>query len=189
MRKRIGRVARSGVLILLAVFLNLGVSHAQEENEIGRSIGKVSTNGDLIVVELDDGALGSKNLFNLVGRTLHFIPDRSAYRVETGALQWDADYGPELSGAEVTLHQFDFPFSGKRWSSFLVGASGSAEGVRSPDVQHSQRKFNTGIVVVVEHGKTPSRELIERANEIRRQWTYNWETVTGHRASMTTNPR
>lgn len=125
MRKRGGRSARSGVLILLAVFLNLGVSHAQEENETGRSIGKVSTSGDLIVIELDDGALGTKNLFNLVGRTLRFIPDRSRYRVETGALQWDADFGTELSGAEVTLSQFDLPFSGKRWKSFLVGTSGS----------------------------------------------------------------
>jgi hypothetical protein len=65
----------------------------------------------------------------------------------------------------------------------------AAEGPRLPDVAHSQRKFNTGIVVVIEHGKSPSRELIERANGIRRQWMYYWETITGHRASMTTNPR
>jgi hypothetical protein len=65
----------------------------------------------------------------------------------------------------------------------------AAEGPRLPDAAHSQRKFNTGIVVVIEHGKSPSRELIERANGIRRQWMYYWETVTGHRASMTTNPR
>lgn len=125
MRKRTGRSARSGVLILLAVFVNLNASHAQEENESGHSVGKVSTSGDLIVIELYDGALGNKNLFNLVARTLHFLPDRSRYRVETGNLQWDADFGPELSEAEVTLHQFDFPFSGKRWNSFLVGSSGS----------------------------------------------------------------
>jgi hypothetical protein len=49
-------------------------------------------------------------------------------------------------------------------------------------------KFNTGIVVMVEHGKNPSPELIERANGIRRQWIDYWEMVTGHRASMTTNP-
>lgn len=125
MRKRTGRAARSGVLLLFAVFLNISVSHTQEENETGHSIGKVSTNGDLVVIELNDGALGSKNLFNLVGRTLHFIPDRSRYRVETGTLQWDADFGAELSGAEVTLHQSAFPFSRKSWNSFLVGTSGS----------------------------------------------------------------
>ena len=65
----------------------------------------------------------------------------------------------------------------------------AAEGPRSPDVGHSQRKFNTGIVVLVEHGQTPSHDLIERANGIRQQWIQYWETTTGHRASMTTNPR
>jgi hypothetical protein len=63
------------------------------------------------------------------------------------------------------------------------------EGQRSPDVDHSQRKFNSGIVVIVEHGKTPSHVLIERANGIRQQWIDYWETATGHRASMTANPR
>jgi hypothetical protein len=42
--------------------------------------------------------------------------------------------------------------------------------------------------VVVEHGKSPSRELIEQANGIREQWIKYWETTTGHRASMTVNP-
>ena len=65
----------------------------------------------------------------------------------------------------------------------------AAEGSRSPDVDHSQKKFNTGIVVVVEHGHPPSLELLERANGIRMRWIDYWETTTGHRASMTTNPR
>jgi len=38
----------------------------------------------------------------------------------------------------------------------------AAEGPRLPDVVHSQRHFNTGMVVVVEHGKTPGKELLER---------------------------
>ena len=63
------------------------------------------------------------------------------------------------------------------------------EGPRLPDVDHAQKKFNTGIVVVVEHGQKPSRELVERANEIRERWIDYWETTTGHRASMTANPR
>jgi hypothetical protein len=46
----------------------------------------------------------------------------------------------------------------------------AVEGPRLPDVDRSQRKFNTGIVVVVEHGQSPSLELIERANGIRQQW-------------------
>jgi hypothetical protein len=65
----------------------------------------------------------------------------------------------------------------------------SAEGPRLPDVDHSQREFNIGIVVVVEHGQSPTHELTERANGIRRQWIEYWSTTTGHRASMTANPR
>jgi hypothetical protein len=65
----------------------------------------------------------------------------------------------------------------------------AAEGPRQPDVSHSQREFNTGIVVVVEDGRNPSQDLIERADGIRRQWIQYWETTTGHRALMSTNPR
>jgi hypothetical protein len=65
----------------------------------------------------------------------------------------------------------------------------AAEGPRLPDVDHSQRKFNTAIVVVVEHGQSPSHDLVERANAIRERWIDYWWTTTGHRASMTTNPR
>ena len=64
-----------------------------------------------------------------------------------------------------------------------------AEGPRVPDVDHSQREFNTGIVVVVEHGHTPSHDLSERADAIRQQWIEYWDTTTGHRASMATNPK
>lgn len=61
----------------------------------------------------------------------------------------------------------------------------SAEGPRRPDVDHAQKRFNTGIVVMVEHGKKPSRELLERANGIRTAWIDYFATATGHRASMT----
>src|SRR5579875_1434569 len=64
----------------------------------------------------------------------------------------------------------------------------SVEGPRLPDVYHSQRKFNTGIVVMVEHGNRPSPELLERANGIAKAWIDYWGTVTNHRASMTVNP-
>ena len=101
------------------------LSRAQEESAPGRSIGTVSTLEQLIVIELNDGALGKPNLFDLSGRTLRFIPENARYRVENSALQWDADFGPELSGSEVTLQAFTFPFSGQRWSSFSVGATGS----------------------------------------------------------------
>ncbi|HKW64806.1 MAG TPA: hypothetical protein VJN89_19790, partial [Candidatus Acidoferrum sp.] len=65
----------------------------------------------------------------------------------------------------------------------------AAEGPRLPDVNHSQREFNAGIVIVVQHGQKPSPELIERAEAIRKQWIDYFSITTGHRASMTANPR
>jgi hypothetical protein len=65
----------------------------------------------------------------------------------------------------------------------------AAEGPRLPDANHSQRSFNTGIVVIVENGHTPSAELINRANGIRRQWIDYWAITTGGRASMTGSVR
>ena len=125
MQKQNGGLLRSGILVFCGLFVCLSLSDAQEGNEPGHSIGKVSLNGDLIVVELNDGALGKANLFDLTGRTLRFAPEGPGYRVESQALQWDPDLGLEVAGSEVTLHRFAFPFSGKRWSSFLVGTTGS----------------------------------------------------------------
>jgi hypothetical protein len=65
----------------------------------------------------------------------------------------------------------------------------AAEGPRLPGIDKSQKNFNTGMVVVVEHGKTPSPELIERTNGIRERWMDYWTTTTGHRSTMTTSPR
>jgi hypothetical protein len=65
----------------------------------------------------------------------------------------------------------------------------AVEGPRVPAVDKSQKNFNTGIVVIVEHGKKPSGELIERATGIRERWIDYWATTTGHRASMTANPK
>jgi hypothetical protein len=65
----------------------------------------------------------------------------------------------------------------------------AVEGPRLPDVDHAQKNFNTGMVVVVEHGKTPSKELLDRTEGIRLRWMDYWDTTTGHRSAMTTNPR
>ena len=65
----------------------------------------------------------------------------------------------------------------------------AAEGPRLPDMDYSERKFNTGIVVIFEHGQSRSHELIERANGIRRQWVQYLEAATGRRAFMTASPR
>jgi hypothetical protein len=105
--------------------LNPESSYVGQQKAPGHSIGQVSTNGDLIVIELDRAALGQPNLFDLVGRTLRFSPAGSRYRVTNQTLQWEADYGVELTGSEVSLQRFTFPFSGQRWSSFSVGTTGS----------------------------------------------------------------
>ncbi|HLM81705.1 MAG TPA: hypothetical protein VK302_13955 [Terriglobales bacterium] len=88
----------------------VNLSRAQQNNEPGSSIGKVSTKGDLIVMELDDGVLGKANLFDLAGRTLRFTPEGSRYRVESAPLYWDSNYGPELAGAEASLQKIRFSF-------------------------------------------------------------------------------
>jgi hypothetical protein len=105
--------------------LNPGSSYAGQQKTPGHSIGQVSTNGDLIVIELDSAALGRPNLFDLAGRTLRFSPAGSRYRVTNRTLRWEADYGVALTGSDVSLRRFTFPFSGRRWSSFSVGTTGS----------------------------------------------------------------
>lgn len=121
------RLCHRVLLSLCVLSLFVVISFAQEDDRIeqGQSIAKVSTQGDLIIMELNDEALGKTNLFDLTGRTLRFTPDRSGYRVGSGPLQWDSDFGAEFSGSEAALHQLTFPFSGQRWNSFHVGTTGS----------------------------------------------------------------
>src|SRR5882724_1476300 len=124
-RKPVGRLWRSAILVSCGLLLIVSLSYAQQDDERGHSIGKVSANEGLIVMELDDRALGKASLFDLAGHTLRFTPEGSRYRVENGPLHWDSEFGLELTGAEARLHQFAFPFSGKLWNSFLVGTTGS----------------------------------------------------------------
>jgi len=65
----------------------------------------------------------------------------------------------------------------------------AAEGPRVPDVMHSQRQFNTGMVMVVEHGRKPSPALVHAVEAIRTHWLAYFSKVTGGRAAMTANPR
>lgn len=97
----------------------------QFRQDPGNSIGKVTRQGNLIVLELNEGALGKQNLFNLAHRTLRFTPEDSRYRVESLPVNWDSDFGAELKGNDATLKNFAFPFSGKTWTNFSVGMTGS----------------------------------------------------------------
>ena len=113
------------LLILCLLLLAPALLRSQDREQAGKSIGKVSVLGKLILVELNPGALGSENLFNLDHSTLRFTPEQDGYRVERLPLVWDADFGPKISSPDVALHNFSFPFSGKDWSNISVGLTGS----------------------------------------------------------------
>jgi len=89
------------------------------QRQPGHPIGKVTTIGNLIHLELDT-SVAHQRLFDLDHRTLRFTPDGAGYRVENVALVWDADFGPALSAPTVVLKNFSFPFSGKSWDSLNV---------------------------------------------------------------------
>jgi hypothetical protein len=111
-------------LLALVVLTSL-TAYGQYRQDPGRSLGSVSTQGNLIVLTLDEDVLGKPNLFNLSHHTLRFTPESSRYRVETVPSHWDSEFGTEMPGSEANLQNFAFPFSGKGWSSFSVGMTGS----------------------------------------------------------------
>jgi len=130
MKQRIWSFLRSASAIVFAfgVVLNLApqcLNYSQGRQDPGRSIGTATTQGNLIVMTLNEGALGHANLFDLNRRTLRFTPEGAGYRAENLALQWDSDFGAEIANPQVSLHNFAFPFSGKSWDSFSVGTTGS----------------------------------------------------------------
>ena len=122
----IGGLMAAGVLLYFCgVYLQTPIAQTQGRQEPGRSIGTIRTQENLIVMTLDEGALGKANLFDLVGRTLRFTPEGAGYRAENVALKWDPEFGAALTGAQVTLRNFAFPYSGKNWDSLSVGTTGS----------------------------------------------------------------
>ena len=98
---------------------------AQGNQAQGKSIGSITTRDNLVVFELNEGALGRANMFDLEQRTLRFTPGPGGYRVENVALDWDAEPGTALTAPRVALKNFAFPFSGKSWDGFSVGTTGS----------------------------------------------------------------
>ena len=116
-------VVRAGCIAIM--MLGALPAQTQYRQEPGHSIGKVTRLGNLIVLTLDEDVLGKANLFNLTHHTLRFTPEGSRYRVETVPWQWNSEFGAEMPGSEATLQNFKFPFSGKTWSSFSVGITGS----------------------------------------------------------------
>ena len=153
MRYQRSVLLRTAVLIASGLLLLACMSYSQQDDEPGHSLGKVTTNGDLIVLELDNGALGKANLFDLSGRTLRFSPEGSKYRVETLPLRWDSDYGPELRDAAVLLQKFAFPFADKSWKTFLVGTTGSI-------------RFGTSDVTLDPYGHRDGGIILDRFDQL-----------------------
>jgi hypothetical protein len=114
-----------GFLIAFAGFLQPRAALAQGQQAPGRPIGNITTQGDLIILELDEGVIAPANLFDLGQRTLRFTPEKSGYRVENMPVQWDPEFGPQLTSPQVTLRNFQFPYSGKSWDTFSVGQFGT----------------------------------------------------------------
>src|SRR5678815_1002827 len=84
-------------IALLLVALTSMVSYGQNRQEPGKSIGSITVQGNLIVMELNEGAFGKANMFDLNRRTLRFTPEGTGYRAENLAFQWDAEFGKEAS--------------------------------------------------------------------------------------------
>ncbi|MBI1764786.1 MAG: hypothetical protein HYR56_25530 [Acidobacteria bacterium] len=131
MKKRRGYLT-SGLLSVLVTLLSVfgllpyhNAAQSQIRQEPGRSIGTIRTQGDLIVMELNEGALGKANMFDLGRRTLRFTPEGTGYRAENVALKWDAEFGAAITNPQITLRNFAFPFSGKSWEALSVGLTGS----------------------------------------------------------------
>ena len=106
--RRAALIALSGPVVLFA------------QRQPGHPIGKVTTIGNLIHLELDSGAVDSARLFDLDHRTLRFTPGAGGYRVENVPLVWDADSGSALTAPTATLEHFTFPFSGRTWDTLTV---------------------------------------------------------------------
>src|SRR5947209_4345164 len=113
------------VLCVSGVLSRDSVAYSQGRQEPGHSIGTIRTQGDLIVMTLNQDVFGRANMFDLARHTLRFTPEGAGYRAENLALQWDSEFGNEISEPQLTLHNFSFPYSGKSWDSFSVGVTGS----------------------------------------------------------------
>lgn len=112
-------------LALTAAAVSATSALSQGRMSPGKSIGTVTTHGNLIILTLNEDALGKPHLFDLAHRTLRFTPDRSRYRVETLPEAWDNNFGAELTEPHATLTKMKFPFSGQTWADFSVGVTGS----------------------------------------------------------------
>lgn len=122
---RSGKALLFQLPLLFICLLPAAGAYPQERGEPGKTIAKVSIAGNLILLELNEGALGREKLFDLDRHTLRFTPANEGYRVENLPLEWDAGLGQKINEPNVALRNFSFPFSGQNWHAFTVGVTGS----------------------------------------------------------------
>jgi len=115
------------ILALLAAAHTLATPSlsAQARRMPGHSIGSVTIERNLILLELDSGVVVPPNLFDLAHATIRFTPDTAGYRVQNLSERWDVQLGDTLGDGPVTLRDFSFPFSGKSWDTLTVGRTGT----------------------------------------------------------------
>src|SRR5438105_15608909 len=89
------------VLCVFGILWRGTVAYSQGRQELGRSIGTITTQGDLIVMTLNEGVFGKANMFDLGRRTMRFTTDGPCYRAENVTLQWDSELRKELSEPQV----------------------------------------------------------------------------------------
>lgn len=157
-------------LLVLALAVTFGICsarcRAQFEPEPGHSIGTVTTRSKLILLTLNNDALGRANMFNLAHHTLRFTPADGGYRVQNLPFAWDVDFGSPLTTSQVDLKNFAFPFSGKTWTSLSVGVTGSI--VFGKPEHDAEQPGRVGVGVGWDGGLSVERfaELQEAASEI-----------------------
>ena len=118
--------ARAEAIVSLIVFAlcvsgilsRSNVAYSQGRQEPGPSIGTITTQGDLIVMTLNDGVFGKANMFDLGRRTLRFTPDGPGYRAENLPLQWDTEFGKELSDPQRSEERRVGKECRSRWSPY-----------------------------------------------------------------------
>jgi hypothetical protein len=200
--------SRMTLMRRLPLLLSLAVLPAMllAQRPPGRSIGKVTTIGKLIHLQLDSGAITPERLFDLDHRTLRFTPDGNGYRIENVALQWDSEFGPALATPTAVLKNFAFPFSGKNRDTLnvaigsvtfgaLQGGRGGGRGTggsgragfqmeRYPTLQTVGRTFINmvpGVAAFVKPNLSGQRYLKELADRVVVTWTLT-EPVGGIQA-------
>ena len=69
-----GKAVLFGLPLPFIGLLPVAGAYAQEREEPGKPVGKVSIVGNLILMELGEGTLGRENLFDLDRQTLRRVP-------------------------------------------------------------------------------------------------------------------